>query len=363
MADVEGEKGFLTATQLAGYGCFAGSPSAEELERFFYLDDEDRKIIGKRRGDGNRLGFALQLTTVRFLGTFLDDPLDVPSAVLEELAVQLEVADPSCVKTYVERVNTKWEHRREICRLDGWREFASVRDELTSWIDHRAWTTSSGTKGIFDGVIAWLRRRQVLLPAVRELERLVSRAVRAAHARLWSTLAELLTAKQARLLLDLLEVPEDRRLSALEVLRRGPVDRTGKALVAALNRVSQVVGIGLGGVELGVVPRRRVVDLARRGMTSNATDLRRTTPYDKRLATLLATVVYLEAKATDDALELFDVIMTNELLARAERQSTADKLKRYPRLCKDARRKDCSSDRSRNPPAIPRPPRAHPCSL
>jgi hypothetical protein len=137
------------------------------------------------------------------------------------------------------------------------------------------------------------------------------------------------------LLLDLLEVPNDRRFSALEVLRRGPVDRTGKALVVALARVA---GIGLGEVDLGVVPPRRVVDLARRGMTSNATDLRRTMPYLKRLATLLATVVYLETKITDDALELFDVIMTSELLARAERQSNAVKLSRYARLGKDASR-------------------------
>jgi hypothetical protein len=53
---------------------------------------------------------------------------------------------------------------------------------------------------------------------------------------------------------------------------------------------------------------------------------------------LLATVVYLKAKATDDALELFDVIMISELLARAERQSNADKLSRYARLDKDASR-------------------------
>jgi hypothetical protein len=82
---------------------------------------------------------------------------------------------------------------------------------------------------------------------------------------LWSTLADLLTAQQARLLLDLLEVPADRRFSALEVLRRGPVDRTGKALVAALTRVARVAGIGLGEVDLAVVPQRRVVELARRG--------------------------------------------------------------------------------------------------
>jgi TnpA family transposase len=332
------EKGFLTAKQVAACGCFDGAPSGEELERFFFLDDEDRKLIAKRRGDGSRLGFALQLTTVRFLGRFLDDPLDVPSVVLDELAGQLGIADPSCVKTYVERSNTRWEHRREICGVDGWRDFGSVRGELSRWIDHRAWTTGAGPKAIFDGVIVWLRQRQVLLPAVKELERLVSRVVREAHARLWSTLAELLSAQQARLLLDLLEVAEDRRFSALEVLRRGPVDRTGKALVAALNRVARVAGIGLGEVDLGVVPQRRVVELARRGMTSNATDLRRTMPYSKRLATLLATVVYLEAKATDDALELFDVIMTSELLARAERQSNADKLSRYARLGRDASR-------------------------
>jgi TnpA family transposase len=338
VSDGGDEKGFLTARQVAAYGCFDGAPSGEELERFFFLDDEDRKLIAKRRGDGNRLGFALQLTTVRFVGTFLDDPLEVPSVVVDELATQLEIADPSCVKTYVERANTRWEHRREICRVAGWTEFASVREELTSWIDHRAWITGSGPRAIFDGVIAWLRQRQVLLPAVKELERLVSRVVRAAHVRLWSTLAELLTAEQARLLTDLVEVRGDRRFSALELLRRGPVDRTGKVLVAALNRVAGVAGIGLGAVDLAMVPPRRVVDLARRGMTSNATDLRRTTPYPKKLATLLATVAYLEAKATDDALELFDVIMTSELLARAERQSNADKLKRYPRLVKDARR-------------------------
>ena len=65
---------------------------------FLFLDDEDRKLIAKRRGDASRLGFALQLTTVRFLGTFPDDPLDVPSVVLDELAGQLVIADPSCVK-------------------------------------------------------------------------------------------------------------------------------------------------------------------------------------------------------------------------------------------------------------------------
>jgi hypothetical protein len=53
------EKGFLSARQVAVYGRFESAPSGEDLERFFFLDDEDRKLIAKRRGDGNRLGFVI----------------------------------------------------------------------------------------------------------------------------------------------------------------------------------------------------------------------------------------------------------------------------------------------------------------
>jgi hypothetical protein len=87
---------------LEGYGRF-GSLSRVELERFFHLDDEDRRLIGKRRGDHSRLGFALQVVTVRHLGMFLADPLDVPVELVDYLAEQLGIEDPSCVKQYTER--------------------------------------------------------------------------------------------------------------------------------------------------------------------------------------------------------------------------------------------------------------------
>ncbi|MFD4442819.1 DUF4158 domain-containing protein [Nocardia sp. NPDC058519] len=60
-----------------GYGRF-GALSRIELERFFHLDDEDRRLVAGRRRDYNRLGFALQVVTVRQLGRFLADPLEVP---------------------------------------------------------------------------------------------------------------------------------------------------------------------------------------------------------------------------------------------------------------------------------------------
>lgn len=190
---------FLTDEQAAAFGRFAGCPPQAELERVFLLDDADWELVGARRGAHNKLGFALQLTTVRYLGTFLADPLEVPSAVVDFLAAQLDIVDASCVKSYTERTKTPYEHQWEIRRVCGYRDFTEAVDQVDEFLAARAWTRVETAKALFEAAVAWLRQHRVLLPGVSVLTRLVIEHRRRAAQQLHTTVAQAATATDPEL--------------------------------------------------------------------------------------------------------------------------------------------------------------------
>ena len=61
------------------YGRFAAEPNPGQLAAFFHLGDEDIELALSQATAANYSGLAVQLATVRCLGTCLADVSVVPS--------------------------------------------------------------------------------------------------------------------------------------------------------------------------------------------------------------------------------------------------------------------------------------------
>jgi TnpA family transposase len=300
---------FLSQEQRENYGRYTGPPSSHDLARYFHLDDADHAVIAQKRGTHNRLGFALQLGTVRYLGTFLEDPSAVPPPVLHTLARQLRIAAVDGVQAYGTG-KQRWQHAEEIRTRYGYVEITErqVGFRLTRWLYALCWTGTDRPSVLFERATAWLVTHKVLLPGCSTLERYIARLRSRVEARLWRALGSGVSRAQQARLESLLAVPAGRRTSPLDRLRTGPVMVSSSSLVLALLRLQAVRALGIQLPATARIPATRVAALARFAGTAKASAILRL-PDARRLATLVAFVHCLEASAQDDALEVLEALL------------------------------------------------------
>lgn len=302
--------GFLTLEQERRYGRFPDDVSTEQLERYFHLDDSDQAFVLTRRGAHMRLGFAIQLGTVRFLGTFLEDPCDVPASVVGFIGGQLGASIDGALEAY-QASQWRWRHPPEIRERYGYRDFSNAPAQwrLLRWLYALCWTGTDRPSALFDQATAWLVTHKVLLPGASVLERVIARVRSRANSRLWRLLAARITADQKERLDSLTVVPENARQSPMDRLRSGPTLQSAPELARAIKRLDAIRQLATGLPRTDKLPKTRILALARFANAAKAQAVARM-PDERRAATLLAFIRALEASAQDDVLDLFDVIVT-----------------------------------------------------
>ena len=93
---------FLSEAERLRFNSFPSDLSAEDLIGFFTLSPTDLRQLPANASAANRLGFALQLVLLRFLGFHLPELSSVPSTVIDFAASQIDV-EPEQLRSYGER--------------------------------------------------------------------------------------------------------------------------------------------------------------------------------------------------------------------------------------------------------------------
>jgi hypothetical protein len=289
---------FLSDEQRRRYGRYAGAPTGEQLDRYSHLDEADRAIVARLRGAHNRLGFAVQLGTVRFLGVFLDDPADVPSSVLATMAGQLALDVPAGLDRY-RRGRQRWRHVALIRDRYGYRDFTldgRARFRLTRWLYALCWAGDDRPSLLLDRATAWLAGDKVLLPGISTLERLVAQVRHRASRRAWRVLAAAPTQEQRQRIDALLEAERGGLAMTLERLRAAPVRRSPAELTRSLERLSAIRARAIRPAVPEGFPPAALLRLARFGHRVKPAVLAHL-PEPRRTATLVALLHTLEAAA------------------------------------------------------------------
>jgi hypothetical protein len=184
---------FLTDAQRARLSRFPDDVLDEDLAAHFTLTDADRALIDRRRRDDNRLGFALQLCTLRFLGFVPDDVRGMPLRIVAYVAEQLG-ASPSELATYAAREQTRTDHQVEAQAALGFRS-ADLADvaHLGEWLQERALEHDKPTL-LLQMAAERLRAARIVRPGVTSMERLVVTARERAERETLRRLGALLSA-------------------------------------------------------------------------------------------------------------------------------------------------------------------------
>jgi len=289
-------------------------PDAVARQYTFTRSDEDR--VASRRGAANRLGFAVQLALLRHPGMGLAQMEEPIVALVEWLAARLGIP-ATAFADYAGRPQTMTDHALMLAAMLGLRPPGTA--DLPLMIEAAAQSALGTDRGapIVAGVVAALRAAKIILPAPAVIERTaIAGRARARKRAADVLLAGLLPAQLAKL--DALLIP-DPALDATPItwLRNAPTAAKPDHVQALLDRLRRVREIGVPAEVAGRIHEDRFRQLVREGRVSDAHQIARYAALRRR-PILIASVIDLEARLTDAALDMADKLIGG-LFARARK--------------------------------------------
>lgn len=293
----------------------------DDLIRFFTLTPADVAFVdpGRGRGPADRLGLAVQLSTLPWLGFVPDEVALAPPVAVARLAERLGV-DPALLEGYGRREQTRSDHLRLVADYLGWKSAPVGGDamkDLEQFLLDRAMEHDSPTL-LFTLGCEYLISARTIRPGVTMLARMVASARTGAGALTYEKVAHLLTEQMCAELDRLLTFDAGLGMTRLAWLITPAVDAVASTVKTALEKLRYLRGMDAHLLELSMVPteRRRFLATVGRRSTNQALERRER---ERRYPILLALVAQSAVDLLDEVVALFDqAVSARESRAKAK---------------------------------------------
>ncbi|CAL4869750.1 Tn3 family transposase ISAzs29 (plasmid) [Asticcacaulis sp. MM231] len=311
----------FTADQLCSF--YDPAISQRDLIRHYTLQPSDLMHIRRCRGDHNRLGYALMLCYLRYLGRPLLEGEKPPQETIDFIAGQIDVLSNE-IDQYLEQSRRR--HSALLQSALNLRPFGTVpATELQRWLmPHAIEKDQLGHLGAL--IMAECRNRRIVLPHIGSLQRLCIRTRIEARREVYRRLTADLTGDHKYRLDQLTSLRGETTQTWLGWLRQFPESSKPTAMPALLQRLDHLKRLNIDVSVGGRVHQMRLVQIEKEGRRTTIQHIARLDP-DRRHGTLVVICVDLRAQLTDQAIELFERLigtMFRKAQGRHDREFRAD---------------------------------------
>lgn len=308
---------FLSEAERLRLNSFPTDLSNDDLIAYFTLSDTDLLQIPKTASASNRLGVALQLVLLRFLGFHLVELKSLPQAIVGYVAQQIG-ARADQINFYGEREQTRTNHQRFIEKYLGFRhptdeDYRRVGD----WLLERALEHDRPTL-LLQLLCERFLTEKLVRPGFSVVERMVATARNSAEEEIFRRIETIIDEVLAEELDGLLQAPEPNRPTPLAWLRQSATSNTPKTILAGLNKLEKLQQWQVGNWNLSALNPNRRKQLAQIGFRSTAQALSRMNK-TRRYPILLAFLSQLHTEVLDELVELFDRLL-QQISSRTDRK-------------------------------------------
>lgn len=288
----------------------------DTLIQYYTFSEPDLSAIRQRRGQHNRLGFAVQLCYLRYPGFALPPDAEPPAPLLSLVGRQLRI-EPAAWSQYAHRPETRREHLTELLAWLKLTPFSATDSRrLVHQLTELARQTDRGMV-LAEALVEMLRQQRILLPALDVIERICSEARSRGTRQVYEALTAPLADHQRRALDGLLAIRAGTKGSGLIWLRQPPGPPKPKHVLAHLERLQTLHALRLPDGLEHAIHQNRLLKLARAGGQRTAQHLRDLEPA-RRYATMVAVMLDTRATLIDELIDLHDRFM-GTLFSKAKR--------------------------------------------